>query len=147
VPVFQRMAEAAGWELRIFNRDGKKILGVRRPDPAAYPDANHDLMVQFLKKDGRGEWASLPVAVVYTKDFKELHRYLEFPVMYHKDRIRTQQGTPRAGESADQAKARSAKEFLELQASPFFDVWASAAVDEILSGLYEKHVLEGAPRA
>ena len=142
VPTLARLAETGGLELRIFNRDGKKILGTRRPDAAAYPDANHDLMVQFLKKDDRGEWASLPVAVIYTKDFKELHRYIEFPSMYHKDLIRGQQGAPRAGESADQAKERSAKEFLALQASPFFDVWASAAVDEILSALHEKHVLE-----
>jgi hypothetical protein len=28
-----------------------------------------------------------------------------------------------------------------MQASPFFDVWASAAVDEILSALYEKRVV------
>jgi hypothetical protein len=25
-----------------------------------------------------------------------------------------------------------------MQASPFFDIWASAAIDEILSALYEK---------
>ena len=25
-----------------------------------------------------------------------------------------------------------------MQASPFFDLWASAAVDEILSALYER---------
>ena len=146
VPTLARLAETGGLELRIFNRDGKKILGTQRPDATAYPDANHDLMVQFLKKDDRGEWASLPVAVIYTKDFKELHRYIEFPSMYHKDLIRGQQGTPRAGESADQAKDRSAKEFLALQASPFFDVWASAAVDEILSALHEKQVLEAGAR-
>ena len=37
VPVLARLAEAGGMELRIFNRDGKKILGTRRPDPAAAP--------------------------------------------------------------------------------------------------------------
>jgi hypothetical protein len=146
VPMLARLADAGGLELRIFNRDGKQILGVRRPDPAAYPDANHDLMVQFLKKDDRGEWASLPVAVVYTKDMKELHRYLEFPTMYHKDLVRAQQNAPRAGESADQAKTRAAKDFLDLQNSPFFDVWASAAVDEILSGVYETLLRESAAR-
>jgi hypothetical protein len=25
-----------------------------------------------------------------------------------------------------------------MQASPFFDLWASASVDEILSGIYEE---------
>ena len=33
------------------------------------------------------------------------------------------------------------REFAAMQASPFFDVWASAAVDEILSALYEKRVV------
>ena len=144
VPVLARLAEAGGLELRIFNRDGKKILGTRRPDPAKYPDANHDLALQFLKKDERGEWAAVPVAVFFTKDFTELHRYIEFPAIYHKDKIRGQQGAPRPGESAEQAKERSAKDFAALQASPFFDMWASAAVDEILSALHEKHMVEAA---
>ena len=37
-----------------------------------------------------------------------------------------------------QAKERDQREFGALQASPFFDLWASAGVDEILSALYEK---------
>ena len=136
LPWLQRLAEAGGLELRIFDRDGKKILGTRRPDPVAYPDANHDLMLSYLKKDERGEWASVPVAVVFTKDFQELHRHIEFPAIYHKDRIRARQGTPRPGESAEQARKRSGDEFLALQNSPFFDIWASAGIDEILSGLH-----------
>ena len=48
VPVLQRLAEAGGLELRIFNRDGKKILSQRRPDPALAPDGNHDLMLEFM---------------------------------------------------------------------------------------------------
>jgi hypothetical protein len=140
LPYLQRLAEAGGLEMRIFNRDGKKILGQRRPDPTRYPDANHDLMLQFMNAKDGGEWASLPVAVVYTRDFKELHRYLEYPSMYRKDWIRAQQNAPKPGESAEQAKARAGKDFLALQASPFFDVWASAAIDEILSGVHERVV-------
>jgi hypothetical protein len=37
VPVLARLAEAGGLQLRIFNRDGKKILSTRTPDPAALP--------------------------------------------------------------------------------------------------------------
>src|SRR6266436_10126260 len=48
VPMLQRLAEAGAMELRIFNRDGRKILGTRRPDPAAHPDGNHDIMLEFL---------------------------------------------------------------------------------------------------
>ena len=141
VPMLARLAEAGGLEMRIFNRDGSRILGQRRPDPAKYPDANHDLALQFLKKDERGEWASLPVAVCFTKDLRELHRYIEFPAIYRKDAIRGRQGTPRMGETPEQTKDRAAKDFAVLQTSPFFDVWASAAVDEILSALHEKLVL------
>ena len=143
VPMLARLAEAGGLEMRIFNRDGGRILGQRRPDPAKYPDANHDLALQFLKKDERGEWASLPVAVFFTKDLDELHRYIEFPAIYRKDAIRGAQTNPRTGESADQTKERAGKEFAALQVSPFFDVWAAAAVDEILSALHEKLLLEG----
>jgi hypothetical protein len=88
-----------------------------------------------------GAWASLPVAVFYTKDFRELHRYIEYPAIYNKDRIRSFQQAVRPGETADHAKARGAAEFAALQTSPFFDLWASAGVDEILSALHEKLVV------
>ncbi|HXJ77479.1 MAG TPA: thioredoxin family protein [Candidatus Methylomirabilis sp.] len=141
VPALARLAEAGGLELRIFNRDGKKILGTRRPDPAAAPDANHDLMLEFMNKKDGGEWASLPVAVFYTKDLKELHRYLEYPAIYHKDRVRGHQQARRPDETSEQTTERSAREFLALQNSPFFDLWASAGVDEILSALHERLLL------
>lgn len=138
VPMLARLAEAARLELRIFNRDGKKILGTRRPDPAADPDGNHDLMLEFLNKKNGGEWASVPVAVVYTRDFQELHRYIEYPAIYHKDLIRGHQQAARPGETEEQTKERAQREFLAMQQSPFFDVWASAGIDEIISGIYEK---------
>jgi hypothetical protein len=144
VPVLARLAEAGGLELRIFNRDGKKILGTRRPDPAAAPDGNHDLMLRFLNAKNGGEWASVPVAVFYTRDFRELHRYFEYPAIYHKDLLREQMGRGRPGESETQAKDRAAREFVALQGSPFFDVWAAATVDEILSALYEKRIVGAA---
>jgi hypothetical protein len=144
VPMLARLAEAGGLELRIFNRDGQKILPTRRPDPAVAPDANHDLMLEFMNRRSDGEWASVPVAVFYTKDFQELHRYIEFPAIYHKDLIRGHQQSARPGESEAQAGERSTREFLALQNSPFFDVWASAAVDEILSAIHEKLLTGGA---
>jgi len=143
VPVLARLAEAGGLALRIFNRDGKKVLGTRKPDPAAAPDANHDLMLEFMNKKNAGEWASVPVAVFYTKDFQEICRYIEYPAMYNKDRIRGHQQVSRSGETAEQAKERAMREFVALQASPFFDVWASAAIAEILSALHEKLLVGG----
>jgi hypothetical protein len=143
VPMMARLAEAGGLELRIFNRDGKKILGRRRPDPAAYPDGNHDLMLEFLNTKNGGEWASVPVAVFYTKDLQELHRYIEYPAIYHKDRIRGHQQAARPGETEAQTRDRGQREFVALQGSPFFDVWASAGIDEILSALYERLTVKG----
>jgi hypothetical protein len=141
VPMLARLAEAGGLALRIFNRDGKKILGTRRPDPAAAPDANHDIMLEFLNRKDGGEWASVPVVVVYTRDFQELCRYIEYPAIYHKDRIRAHQQAARPGESPEQARERGMREFSAMQAGPFFDLWAAAGVDEILSALYEKRVV------
>jgi Thioredoxin len=145
VPMLARLAEVGGLELRIFNRDGRRILGSRRPDPLASPDGNHDLMLEFMNRKDGSEWASVPVAVFYSRDFDELHRYHEYPAIYHKDHIRAHQQAARSGESPEQAKQRSAREFAALQASPFFDLWASAAIDEILSALYEKLAMGRAP--
>jgi thiol-disulfide isomerase/thioredoxin len=141
LPLLARFAEAGGLELRILDRDGRKILGTRRPDPAVAPDANHDVMLEFLNKKDGGEWASLPVVVIYTKDFRELYRYIEYPAIYHKDRIRGHQQAARSGETAEQARDRGMREFAAMQASPFFDLWAAAGIDEILSALYEKRVV------
>ena len=138
LPMLARLAEAGGLELRIFNRDGKKILGTRRPDPAAHPDGNHDLMLEFMNGKNGAEWASLPVVVFFTRELEELHRYLEYPAIYHKDRIRGFQQAARPGETADQAKARDRQVFLSMQNSPFFDLWAAAGIDETLSALFEK---------
>jgi hypothetical protein len=45
---------------------------------------------------------------------------------------------PRPGETRDQTEARGDREFMEMLASPFFRVWACAAVDEMASLLYER---------
>jgi hypothetical protein len=138
VPVLARLAEAGGLQLRIFNRDGRRVLWTRRPDPAAAPDANYDLMLELMNQKDGAEWASVPAVGVYGKDFRELCRYTEYPSIYHKDRIRSYQQGARPGETKEQAHERGMREFAAMQASPFFDLWVSVAVDEILSALYEK---------
>src|SRR5256714_8200402 len=77
VPLLQRLAEAGGLELRIFNRDGTKILDRRRPDPGAAPDGNHDLMLEFMNAKNGGEVASLPAVGVYTKGLPLLYPLLQ----------------------------------------------------------------------
>jgi hypothetical protein len=143
VPMLARLAEAGGLELRIFDRDGQRVLAARRPDPAAYPDGNHDLMLQFMNEKHGSQWASVPVAVFFTRDFRELHRYIEYPAIYHKDLIRGHQRAARPGETEAETRERDQREFLALQGSPFFSVWASAAIDEILSALHETLTVTG----
>src|SRR6266852_9514992 len=138
VPALARLAEAGGLELRIFNRDGQKFGRSNKPTLAEAPDSNADLMAEFLnEKDGQ-TFPSIPVAVFYDKDLRELYRYIEFPACYHKDRIRGHQTTARPGETPEETQARARKDFAAMLASPMLDVWSSAAFDEILSLLYER---------
>ena len=138
VPVLARMAEAAGWELRIFRRDGRRFSASQRPSLAEAPDSNADIMAEFLNAKNGQTWQSIPVAVFYTKDLRYLYHYTEYPAIYHKDRVRGHMQAPRPGESAEDARRRGDSEFVELQRSPFFRIWACAAVDEMLSALHER---------
>lgn len=139
LPMFQRIAEAIGGELRIFVRDGVKWSGAPEPSPDT---ANADLMRQFLNRKPGGPYQSIPVAAFFTKDMRYLYHYTEYPAIYHKDRI--VYGTfqaARPGESNEERLARSGKEFAELQNGPFFRVWACAGVDEIISALHRKALM------
>ena len=48
---------------------------------------------------------------------------------------------PRPGETPTLTRERAAREFMALQQSPFFRIWACAGVDEILSALHERLIL------
>ncbi len=134
-----RLAEAGGLELRIFTRDGDRIHMKGLPDPAA--GGNADLVNAYAnEKDGQ-RFATIPVAVFFTRDFVELYRYIEFPAIYHKARVIGHLRAARAGESEDQARARGGRDIGTMLDSPFFDVWAQAAVAEILSALHERMVV------
>lgn len=142
VPMLARIAEAGGMELRIFTRDGQKFSASARPSLAEAPDSNADLMAEFLNDKNGQTWQSIPVAAFYTKDLQLLYRYTEYPAIYHKDLVVNGHiRAPRPGETPEQTKARGGKEFMALQQSPFFRVWASAAVDEIISALHRRLVI------
>ncbi len=138
VPYLARLAEAGGLELRIFTRDGDRILLKGLPDPAA--GGNADLVLEYANEKNGQKWASIPVAVFFTKDFVELYRYVEYPAIYHKDRVIGHLRAARAGETEEQAKARGGRDIATLLESPFFDVWARAGIAEILSALHERVV-------
>ena len=138
VPYLARLAEAGGLELRIFTRDGETMLRKGLPDPAA--GGNADLVVEYANEKNGQTWASVPVAVFFSRDFGELYRYVEYPAVYHKDRVLGHLRAARAGETEEQSTARSGRDIATLLASPFFDVWAQAAIAEILSALHERVV-------
>ena len=139
LPYLARLAEAGGLELRIFVRDGDVMLGKGLPDPAE--GENADLVVAYANEKNGQRFGTVPVAVVFTRDFVELHRYVEYPAIYHKERVIGHLRAARAGETDDQAKARGGRDIGTLLESPFFDVWAQAGLAEILSALHERLVI------
>ena len=139
VPMLARLAEAGGMELRIFPRDGQRVGREPKPNPAESPNA--DIMAEFLNEKNGQTWQSIPVAVFYTKDLEYLYHYVEYPAIYHKDRVRGVMRTPRPGETPEQLNERDARDFAALQASPFFHLWGCAGIDEILSALHERLVV------
>ncbi len=138
VPYLARLAEAGGLELRIFTRDGETMLRKGLPDPGA--GGNADLVIEYANEKNGQTWASVPVAVFFSRDFGELYRYVEYPAIYHKDRVFGHLRAARAGETEEQSTARGGRDIAILLASPFVDVWAQAAIAEILSALHERVV-------
>ena len=142
VPTFARIAEVAGMELRVFNRDGQRFSSTNEPSLAEAPDSNADLMRMFLNHKNGKTWQSIPICAFYTRDLEYLYHFTEYPTIYDKDRVVMHHiRAPRPGESPDQTRARADREFGDLVSSPFFRIWASATVDEIISALHRKAVL------
>jgi Thioredoxin len=136
VPYLARLAEAGGLELRIFVRDADTMLRKGLPDPGSHDNA--DLVLNYANEKNGQKWASIPVAVFFTKDFVELYRYVEYPAVYRKDRVIGHLRAPRASETEEQSKARGGRDIAALLDSPFVDVWAGAGIAEILSALHER---------
>jgi hypothetical protein len=133
VPMFARIAEASGMELRIFTRDGQRY---------DVPEGDPDVMAPFLNHKNGQSYRSIPVCAFYTKDFEYLYHFTEYAALYDKERVVVQNiRAPKPGESADETRARADREFGEVQRSPFWRIWRSAAVDEIVSALHRKLVL------
>ena len=101
LPVLARVAEAGGMELRIFRRDGQRFSRSQTPSLAEAPDSNADLMAEFLNRKNGQVWQSIPVVVFYTKTLEYLYHYIEYPAIYHKDRVVGHLRAPRPGETPD----------------------------------------------
>ena len=141
IPSVARMAAVAGLELRIFRRDGQRFGRSQKPTLAESPDSNADIMAEFLNHKSGQTWQSIPVVVFYTRDLQYLCHYTEFPTMYHKDRVVAAVRAARPGESKEETQARGQRDFFALQSSPFFQLWKSAAIEEMLSMLHERLVV------
>jgi Thioredoxin len=136
VPYLARLAEAGGLELRIFVRDADTMLRKGLPEPGSHDNA--DLVREYANEKNGGTWASIPVAVFFTKGFVELYRYVEYPAVYHKDRVIGHLRATRSGETEEQSKTRGGRDIAALLDSPFVDIWAQAGIAEILSALHER---------
>src|SRR6059036_2183243 len=112
VPYLARLAEGGGLELRIFTRDGDAMLMKGLPEPE--DGGNGDLVREFANEKKGQKWATVPVAVFFTRDFVELYRYIEYPAIYHKDRVLGALRKPRPGETEEQSKARGGREIATL---------------------------------
>jgi hypothetical protein len=133
VPMFARIAAASGMELRIFTRDGQRY---------DVPDGDPDIMAGFLNRKNNQTYRSIPICAFYTDDLEYLYHFTEYAAIYDKERVVVQNiRAPKPGESPDETRARADRVFGALQRSPFWGVWASAAVDEIVSALHRKLVL------
>jgi Thioredoxin len=135
IPLVAKIAQVAGLELRIFPRDGRRFSASPEPDPES---PNADLMAEYLNRRHGRTFQSIPVIVFFSRDMRELYRYIEFPMVYRKDRLRAAQTAAKPGETAEQTTQRAAREFAEMLGSPFFQVWRDAAAAEWLSLLYER---------
>jgi len=119
-PVFARIAEAAGMDMRVFPRDQHK-----------------DIMALFLNG---GEFESIPVAVFYTDDMKYIAHWIERPALANQQmhelapmyaRMRKPDKTP---EEAEAAK----REYIAFQNGPIWGGWRQETIKEIIRLLQEK---------
>jgi Thioredoxin len=138
LPYLARLAEAGGLDLRVFLRDGDTMHRQGLPEPGSSPNA--DLVREYANEKNGQKFATVPVAVFFDRDFIELYRYIEYPAIYHKDRVLAALRKARPGESEEQTKARGGRDIGMLLESPFFEVWARAGVAEIISALHERLV-------
>ncbi len=141
VPVFARIAADSGMEFRVFRRDGQKFSDAHVPKLGDAPDSNADIMAEFLNRKNGETWQSIPVCAFYSSELDYLYHYQEYPAIYHKDAVVAKIREPLAGETGQDAASRTGPLFQALQDSPFFQVWACAAVDEMISALHSRLLL------
>jgi thiol-disulfide isomerase/thioredoxin len=121
MPVFARLAEATGLELRVFKRD-----------------ENKDLIAEFLNG---GEFESIPVAVFYTKDMEYLYHFIERPVLANEEMatiLQPMYAKFRKPDMTDEERAAAREENIKFQNGPVWANWRQETIRECLRGLEAK---------
>ena len=114
LPVLARMAESAGWDMRIFPRD-----------------QHHDIMNEFLKN---GEFMSIPTVVFYTSDHRYILHWIERPeaaakeVQEIEDALRAENPGMSDQDYGRERRARTAARA---------EAWQQATVEEIIDWLQQ----------
>ena len=121
MPVFARLAEATGIDMRVFKRD-----------------ENKDIIGEFLKD---GEHESIPVVVFYTKDHRYIAHFSERPELAYEEmrtllvpmyaRMRKADPTPEEKEAIKQ-------EYIAFQNGPVWSNWRQETVRECIRMLQAK---------
>jgi thiol-disulfide isomerase/thioredoxin len=120
VPVFARIAEASGMDIKIFARD-----------------ENKDIMAEFLHN---GEFESIPTVVFYTKDHEYIAHWIERPAAVNDQmreltpmyaRMRKPDKTPEEAEAAKQ-------EYIDFQNGPIWGGWRTETIKDVIRLLDEK---------
>lgn len=112
LPVLARMAEAAGWDMRIFPRD-----------------QHHDIMNEFLKE---GQWMSIPTAVFYTSDHRYILHWIERPDVADQEQREIEKAIRDENpDISDQDFGRERRTRSAARA----EAWQQATVEEIIGKL------------
>lgn len=131
--VAQKIAEAAGIEMRFFERD-----------------QNKDMMAGYLKD---GEFESIPVYIIYDKDHNEITHFIERPKLANEqihltrevlgdmtpEGIAKRLGHSPSEEEVAAARAEGREKYMKWQReSEIWAGWRVAAVDEVIANIRAK---------
>ena len=126
MPVAARIAEAAGIEMRVFERD-----------------QNKDMIQPFLKN---GEFESIPVFVFYDRNHQELGHFIERPALANEqihvtrsvlgdtspEGIAKALGHEPSEDEIKAARAEAREKYLAWQQGDVWAGWRVATVDEVI---------------
>ena len=114
LPVLARMAEAAGWDMKVFPRD-----------------QHHDIMNEFLKE---GQWMSIPTAVFYTSDHRYILHWIERPEVAERESKEIEEAIRAESPGiSDQDFGRERRTRMGARA----EAWQQATVEEIIAKLQQ----------